>query len=188
MGVVEARGLDATGCEVGDEAVGYLRKDRVRHGCYAEPVSAPVCAIAREPASLDWLQAAGLPLAGLTAYQAGQRLGIGGEDTVLTHAASGGVGSFGVRIAVARGARVTGTASAHHHAYPSSDDLAALCAEPWPPWVAARSPTPSSRPIPAAIAPPAREPSRGTGRRARPPSERPAPTTATRPARRTKCA
>ncbi|MGH3312145.1 MAG: NADP-dependent oxidoreductase, partial [Streptomyces sp.] len=72
-----------------------------------------------------WQQAAGLPLAGLTAYQSLQRLGVGAGDTVLIHAASGGVGSLGTQIAVALGARVIGTASERNH-----DFLRGLGAEP----------------------------------------------------------
>ncbi|MFE7122344.1 NADP-dependent oxidoreductase [Streptomyces sp. NPDC057654] len=124
-GIVEARGFDATEFEVGDEVVGYIWKDWAQNGGYAELVSAPVRTLARKPQSLNWLQAAGLPLAGLTAYQSIQRLGIGGGETVLVHAASGGVGSFGVQIAAARGTRVIGTAGEHNHAY-----LRGLGAEP----------------------------------------------------------
>ncbi|MGH3310690.1 MAG: NADP-dependent oxidoreductase, partial [Streptomyces sp.] len=94
-GVVERTGADAGEFAVGDEVMGYVRKDEVRHGTYAELVAAPVRTLARKPASLDWQQAAGLPLAGLTAYQSLQRLGVGAGDTVLIHAASGGVGSLG---------------------------------------------------------------------------------------------
>ncbi|MFK0293243.1 NADP-dependent oxidoreductase [Streptomyces sp. NPDC090442] len=124
-GVVEARGFDATEFEVGDEVVGYIWKDWVQNGGYAELVSAPVRTLARKPESLNWLQAAGLPLAGLTAYQAIQRLDIGSGDTVLIHAASGGVGTFGVQIVTARGARVIGTAGGRNHDY-----LRGLGAEP----------------------------------------------------------
>ncbi|MEU7040101.1 NADP-dependent oxidoreductase [Streptomyces varsoviensis] len=124
-GIVEARGFDATEFEVGDEVVGYIWKDWAQNGGYAELVSAPVRTLARKPKSLTWSQAAGLPLAGVTAYQAIQRLDISKGDTVLIHAASGGVGSFGVQIAVARGARVIGTAGARNHDY-----LRGLGAEP----------------------------------------------------------
>src|SRR5437879_5656517 len=71
-------------------------------------------------------EAGGLPLAGLTAYQAlAKALGVNEDDTVLIHAASGGVGSLAVQIAVAKGARVIGTASARNHDY-----LRELGAEP----------------------------------------------------------
>ncbi|OKI00829.1 alcohol dehydrogenase [Streptomyces sp. CB02923] len=124
-GVVEAVGLDAPEFAVGDEVIGYVRKDEVQHGTFAELVSAPVRTLARKPAALSWQQAAGLPLAGLTAYQALDRLGVTRGETVLVHAASGGVGSLGVQIAVARGARVIGTASERNH-----DFLRSLGAEP----------------------------------------------------------
>ncbi|MEU0369726.1 NADP-dependent oxidoreductase [Streptomyces sp. NPDC006283] len=124
-GVVEAVGLDATEFSVGDEVYGYVRKDEVQHGTFAELVAAPVRTLAHKPASLDWRQAAGLPLAGLTALQSLARIGVTGQDTVLVHAASGGVGSFAVQIAAAQGARVIGTASERNH-----DFLRSLGAEP----------------------------------------------------------
>ena len=70
-------------------------------------VAAPVRTLARKPASLSWQQAAGLPLAGLTAYQALKRVGAQLGETVLVHAAAGGVGSLAVQIAVALRAPVS---------------------------------------------------------------------------------
>ena len=67
-GVVEAVGLDTPEYAVGDKVIAYARKDWVHDGTFAELVAAPVRTVARKPA-LDWDQAAGLPLAGLTAYQ-----------------------------------------------------------------------------------------------------------------------
>lgn len=124
-GVVEAVGLDVQEYAVGDEVIGYARKDSVQLGTYAELVAANVRLLAPKPAALDWTQAAGLPLAGLTAYQSLKRLGVGPGDTVLVHAAAGGVGSLGVQIARALGARVIGTASERNH-----DFLRDLGAEP----------------------------------------------------------
>ncbi|MFF4211892.1 NADP-dependent oxidoreductase [Streptomyces sp. NPDC001796] len=124
-GVVEAVGLDVPEFSVGDEVFGYVRKDEVQHGTYAELVAAPVRTLARKPASLSWQQAAGVPLAGLTAWQSLSRVGVAEGDTVLVHAAAGGVGSFAVQIAVAKGARVIGTAGEHNH-----DFLRSLGAEP----------------------------------------------------------
>ncbi|EQD86992.1 alcohol dehydrogenase [Saccharopolyspora erythraea D] len=124
-GVVEQVGLAVWEYEPGDEVIGYVRKDEVQHGTFAELVSAPVRTIARKPASLDWHQAAGLPLAGLTAYQSLARAEAAGGETVLVHAAAGGVGSFGVQIAAAKGLRVIGTASERNH-----DFLRELGAEP----------------------------------------------------------
>ncbi|MEU9122237.1 NADP-dependent oxidoreductase [Streptomyces sp. NPDC048506] len=124
-GVVEAVGADATEFGVGDHVMGYVRKDAVQHGTYAELVAAPVRTLAHKPAALDWLQAAGLPLAGLTAYQSIERVGTRSGETTLVHAAAGGVGSLAVQILVARGARVIGTASERNH-----DFLRSLGAEP----------------------------------------------------------
>jgi NADPH:quinone reductase-like Zn-dependent oxidoreductase len=124
-GVVEQVGLDAGEFAVGDEVIGYVRKDEVRRGTYAEYVAAPVRTLARKPAALDWQQAAGLPLAGMTAYQGLHRLGVARGETVLIHAAAGGVGSLGTQIAVALGARVIGTAGERNH-----DFLRGLGAEP----------------------------------------------------------
>ncbi|MFB7663428.1 NADP-dependent oxidoreductase [Kitasatospora sp. NPDC056138] len=125
-GVVQAVGGAVTEFKPGDEVIGYVRKDWVEHGTYAELVSAPVRTLALKPAALDWAQAGGLPLAGLTAYQAlVKALRVRSGETVLVHAAAGGVGSLAVQIAKALGARVIGTASERNHAY-----LRGLGAEP----------------------------------------------------------
>ncbi|MBA9005048.1 NADP-dependent oxidoreductase [Thermomonospora cellulosilytica] len=124
-GVVEAVGLDVPEFAVGDEVMGYARKDMVQLGTYAEYVAASVRMLARKPAAMSWEEAAGLPLAGLTALQALDRVRAGEGDTVLVHAAAGGVGSLAVQIAVARGARVIGTAGEHNHEF-----LRGLGAEP----------------------------------------------------------
>jgi NADPH:quinone reductase-like Zn-dependent oxidoreductase len=124
-GVVERVGLDVEEFAPGDEVYGYIRKDWVQLGAYAELTAAHVRMLARKPATLSWEQAAGVPLAGLTAYQSVQRVGIGAGDTVLVHAAAGGVGMFAVQIAAALGARVIGTASERNH-----DFVRGLGAEP----------------------------------------------------------
>ena len=116
-GVVEAVGLDTPEFSVGDEVVAYARKDWVQQGTFAELVSVPARTAARKPASLDWDQAAGLPLAGLTAYQLLTRLGLREGETVLVHAAAGGVGVLAVQVARALGARVIGTASESNHEF-----------------------------------------------------------------------
>lgn len=114
-GVVESVGFDAAEFRPGDEVMGYARKNFVHDGCFAEFVSVPVTSVARRPPSLDWDQAAGLPLAGLTAAQLLRRLQVKAGDTVLIHAAAGGVGILGAQIATAEGARVIGTASERNH-------------------------------------------------------------------------
>jgi len=126
-GVVEKVGLDTPEFSVGDEVYGYVRKDLVGGGTTAELVAAPVRTLARKPTSLSWEEAAAVPLAGLTAYQTLRRLGVTEGDTVLVHNAAGGVGTFGVQIARAFGARVIGTASPARH-----DFVRELGAEPVP--------------------------------------------------------
>ncbi|UJW29587.1 NADP-dependent oxidoreductase [Saccharothrix sp. AJ9571] len=124
-GVVAALGPDVPEFAVGDEVYGYIRKDSAHLGAYAERVSASVRMLARKPASLSWAQTAGMPLAGLTSLQSIDRVEVAAGDTVLVHGASGGVGSVGVQLAVARGARVIGTASERNHEF-----LRSLGAEP----------------------------------------------------------
>ena len=114
-GVVEKVGGAVSEFAPGDEVIGYVREDHVQDGTYAEQVAAPVRTLARKPRALDWHQAAGLPLAGLTAWQALAAVELRAGETVLVHAASGGVGAMAVQIARARGARVIGTASEASH-------------------------------------------------------------------------
>lgn len=124
-GVVVALGPDTPEFAVGDEVIAYARKDVVGAGTFAELVAVPAASVARKPTSLTFEQAAGLPLAGGTALRTLDALEVTAGDTALVHAAAGGVGIFAVQIAVARGARVIGTASESNHAF-----LRELGAEP----------------------------------------------------------
>ncbi|HST72890.1 MULTISPECIES: NADP-dependent oxidoreductase [Kocuria] len=124
-GVVESVGIDVPEWSPGDEVVAYARTDWVHGGTMAEYVALPSRLLAPKPASSDWDRAAALPLAGLSAYQVLGRLGVAADETVLIHNASGGVGGFAVQLALARGARVIGTASEANHDY-----LRGLGAEP----------------------------------------------------------
>ncbi|WP_245820993.1 NADP-dependent oxidoreductase [Geodermatophilus pulveris] len=117
-GVVEAAGPAVTAFAAGDEVLGYVRRDDVQWGTTAELVPAPQRCLAHKPASLSFAEAAGLPLAGLTAYQAlTEALDVGEGDRVLVHRAAGGVGFCAVQIAVALGAHVIGTASPRNHGF-----------------------------------------------------------------------
>ncbi len=124
-GVVEDVGTAVTEYRPGDAVYGYLRMDHIEHGTYAQRVAAPVRCIAPKPRSVGFLEAAGVPLAGLTARQVVEELAVGPGDTVLVHGASGGVGTFAIQLANLRGARVIGTASVVNHEY-----LRSLGAEP----------------------------------------------------------
>lgn len=118
-GVVEAVGpAVGTGIEVGDEVYGYVRRDDVKFGTAAELVSIPERLVTRKPRGLSFEDAAAVPLAAMTAYQALVEAGqVEAGDRVLVHAAAGGVGHFAVQIATALGAEVVGTASARNHEY-----------------------------------------------------------------------
>jgi NADPH:quinone reductase-like Zn-dependent oxidoreductase len=93
--------------EPGDAVYALLPEDR---GGYAEYVAIGADIGARMPAKLDYVQAAAVPLAALTAWQGlFDHGGLKQGQTVLIHGAGGGVGHFAVQFARARGARVIAT-------------------------------------------------------------------------------
>ena len=115
-GVVEAVGLDTTRLRVGDAV--YGRPDLSRDGAYAEYIAVRESEVALKPKSLDHVQAAAVPLAALTAWQAlfeAAKLEAGRR--VLIHGAAGGVGTFAVQFAHLKGAHVIGTASKKNHEF-----------------------------------------------------------------------
>lgn len=115
-GVVEAAGPAVTRWKPGDEVVS--RPDIARGGAYAEFIAVRESEIARKPQSLDHVHAAAVPLAALTAWQAlFDAAALAPGQTVLIHAAAGGVGSFAVQLAKWKGARVIGTASGRNQAF-----------------------------------------------------------------------
>ncbi|MGF1429248.1 NADP-dependent oxidoreductase [Kitasatospora sp. LaBMicrA B282] len=114
-GTVEAVGPGVRLFRAGDEVFGMPLFPR-QAGGYAEYVVAPARHLAPKPASLTHVEAAALPLAALTAWQAlVDTANLRPGERVLVHAAAGGVGHFAVQIAKARGAYVIGTASAGKH-------------------------------------------------------------------------
>ena len=87
-------------------------------GCYAEYVTCPAEQLAPIPEGLDRVDAAAVPVDGMTALQGlTDELAVGTGDTVLVTAAAGGLGHLAVQIARALGANVIGTASARHHEF-----------------------------------------------------------------------
>lgn len=125
-GEVLAVGPAVRHVEEGQRVFGYARKDLVGTGSWAEQVALPARAVAPAPANVDDVAAGCLPLAGMTAWQAlVEDLAVGAGDTLLIHAATGGVGHLATQLAVARGARVIGTCSA-----PSHDFLREVGGEP----------------------------------------------------------
>ncbi|QCO17721.1 NADPH:quinone oxidoreductase (plasmid) [Azospirillum brasilense] len=116
-GVIEALGPGVTGFAVGD-AVFYTPEIFGNpKGSYAEYTVASAAIVARKPETLSHIEAAGIPLAGGTAWEAiVRRLAVRPGETVLIHGGAGGVGSFAIQFAKAAGARVIATASAANHA------------------------------------------------------------------------
>ena len=112
-GVVEAVGGSIHHFKAGDAVYGMLSLGK--GGAYAEYVTSNAAGIAHKPPSLDHIQAAAMPVVALTAWQAlfdAGELSVG--QTVLIHAAAGGVGHIAVQLAKWKGARVIGTASARN--------------------------------------------------------------------------
>jgi NADPH:quinone reductase-like Zn-dependent oxidoreductase len=133
-GVVIAVGGDAEGISVGDEVFGLLRFPSLEGGsAYAEYVTAPVSDLARKPAGIDHVHAAGAPMAGLTAWQFLIDLGhdqgspfqveahrpraLNAETTVLINGAAGGVGHLALQLAKWKGTRVIAIASGTHESF-----------------------------------------------------------------------
>jgi NADPH:quinone reductase-like Zn-dependent oxidoreductase len=116
-GVVEAVGYGVTWLAPGDRVFGMPRFPR-EAACYAEYVVSPSRHLARIPDGLDDVEAAGVPLAGLTAWQSlVDTGGVGEGSRVLVLGAAGGVGHLAVQIAKALGAWVAGTSSSAKHGF-----------------------------------------------------------------------
>src|SRR4029077_2640663 len=113
-GTVEKVGADVTRLKPGDEVFGMINLSG--DGADAEFTVGDENFFAIKPRTLDFPNAAAVPIGALTAHQAlfdAAELRAG--QTVLIHAAAGGVGSMAVQLAKARGARVIGTASGAEH-------------------------------------------------------------------------
>jgi NADPH:quinone reductase-like Zn-dependent oxidoreductase len=115
-GEVVALGYGATGYAVGDEVYGLI--DGYRDGGAAELIAVEARDVAPKPTTIDHIQAASLPQAGLTSWQA---LFVHGRltegQTVVVHGAAGAVGSIAVQLAHARSVRVIGTGRAKVRAH-----------------------------------------------------------------------
>jgi NADPH:quinone reductase-like Zn-dependent oxidoreductase len=111
-GAVEAVGPGVTLYAPGDVVFGMLPFPQ-GHGAYAEYAVGPTRVFVRKPDRLDHVQAAAIPMVGLTAWQSlVDTAGVGEGSRVLINGAAGGIGHLGVQIAKARGAHVTALASA----------------------------------------------------------------------------
>jgi NADPH:quinone reductase-like Zn-dependent oxidoreductase len=107
-GVIEKTGANVTKLKVGDAVYGYPTFG----GGWANYVTVKEWEVAAKPKSLNFVEAAAVPMGALTAWQALVDVAkLQPGQTVLIHGGSGGVGSFAIQIAKARGARVIATAS-----------------------------------------------------------------------------
>ena len=109
-GVIEEVGSEARQFVVGDVVFGSIPQ-----GAFADLVVAPTAVLSRVPDSVPVEVAAGLALAGQTAWDALESQGLQSGDTIVVSAAAGGVGGMLGQLAVARGIRVIGTASEANH-------------------------------------------------------------------------
>ena len=119
-GIVDAVGEGVDDLKVGDEVLGWSDS-----GAYAQYALATAAALAK-PAGLDWTRAAALPVASDGADRVLDLLAIGTGETLLIHGASGALGTVAVQLAVARGARVIGTAGPANQEYVTSLGATAL--------------------------------------------------------------
>ncbi|TDE00053.1 NADP-dependent oxidoreductase [Jiangella asiatica] len=110
-GTIDELGPDVTGWTVGAPVLGQAA------GAAATHVLAAADGLVAKPDSLSFPQAAALPVACETAYRAVRVLDVQPGQTVLIHAAAGAVGLIAAQLALARGARVIGTASVANHEY-----------------------------------------------------------------------
>jgi NADPH:quinone reductase-like Zn-dependent oxidoreductase len=111
-GEVEACGPNVTAFRTGDAIYALIGIER---GAYAEYVIVKQSEAALKPKALDYVAAAAVPLAGLTAWQGLFRYGgLQAGQRVLIHGGSGGVGHFAIQFAKARGAHVITTVSGEH--------------------------------------------------------------------------
>jgi len=112
-GVVTEVGKDVTTFKVGDEV--YARPNQEDAGAVAEFARVKAAELALKPASLSHLEAASIPLAGLTAWQALVEFAhLKKGQKVLIHAGSGGVGTLAIQMAKHLGAYVATTVSARN--------------------------------------------------------------------------
>ena len=108
-GVVVEKGSNVSNFEIGDLV--YSRVPQEQMGTLADFVAVTSEAVSKKPGNISFEEAAGLPLAALTALQSLEYANIKANDKVLIHAGSGGVGSFAIQYAKAKGAYVYTTTS-----------------------------------------------------------------------------
>jgi NADPH:quinone reductase-like Zn-dependent oxidoreductase len=108
-GVVTKVGKDVIDFQVGDRV--FSRVSENSPGTFAEFVAVDSSVVSKIPKNLTFAEASSIPLVGLTSIQAFQKANLREGDRVLIHAGSGGVGTFAIQYAKAKGAYVYTTTS-----------------------------------------------------------------------------
>lgn len=117
-GTVHELGKGVTSLKKGDPVYAYCRKPIVQWGCWAEFVTFPAEHVALKPTNLSTAEASGVPLAGLTAWQAlFEKAHLKAGQQVLIHGGGGGVGGYGIQWAKNHRAHVITTASVSKFSY-----------------------------------------------------------------------
>lgn len=117
-GIIKETGKDVRHLKVGDEVYAYCRKPEVQWGTYAEFITLDADHVALKPKNLSHRESAGVPLAGLTAWQSLFNFAdLKSGESVLIHAGAGGVGSYAVQFSKSVGAKVYTTAREENHSY-----------------------------------------------------------------------
>jgi NADPH:quinone reductase-like Zn-dependent oxidoreductase len=107
-GTVDAVGSGVTGFAVGDSVFGVTGKMYFGEGTLADQTTASAGTIAKRPHSLNDLEAAALPLAGVSALMCVDAIEPKPKDVVVVVGSAGGIGSYAVQIAKDRGTHVIG--------------------------------------------------------------------------------
>ena len=110
-GTVDALGSGVEGVAIGDSVFGVTGKMVLGEGTLAELATASTSTIAKRPAAVSEVEAAALPLAGVSALMSVEAVAPRPNDLVVIVGASGGIGSYAVQLAAATGARVIGVTS-----------------------------------------------------------------------------
>jgi NADPH2:quinone reductase len=109
-GMIDAVGEGVKGWKIGERV--YYHGDLRRPGGYAEFALADTAALARVPATVTAVQAAAVPTAGFTAWQAIHgKAHVRKHRTILIHGGAGGVGGFSIQLAKRAGLKIITTAS-----------------------------------------------------------------------------
>ena len=111
-GIIVEIGEEVSNFEIGDLV--YSRVPQEQMGTIADYVAVSSVAVSKKPGNITFEEAASIPLVGLTALQSLESVGIKENDKVLIHAGSGGVGSFAIQYAKAKGAYVYTTTSTNN--------------------------------------------------------------------------